>query len=173
MLLLPQDNTLIHIETAWKALRYFNLYRIILSSLLVVLLWTNSLPSPFGGYQPRLFAVALGSYFVIAIIVQFAAEHRTIPYKIQVVGQVLFDILTITVLISTSGGVNSGFGMLLVVSIAASSLLITGRTALVLAAIASLAVLGSEIYALEHALVPKANFTQGACWVRSFLPRRS
>jgi hypothetical protein len=62
---------------------------------------------------------------------------------------------------STSGGVNSGFGMLLVVSIAASSLLITGRTALVLAAMASLAVLGSEIYALEHALVPKASFTQG------------
>jgi two-component system, NtrC family, sensor histidine kinase PilS len=161
MLLLPQDNTLIHIETAWKALRYFNLYRIILSSLFVVLLWTNSLPSPFGGYQPRLFAVALGSYFVIAIIVQFAAEHRTIPYKIQVVGQVLFDILTITVLMSTSGGVNSGFGMLLVVSVAASSLLITGGTAIVLAAIASLAVLGSEIYALEHALVPKASFTQG------------
>ncbi len=161
MISLPKDETVVYSETAWKALRYFNLYRIILSSLFVILIWADRLPPPLGSHNSQLFSVAAIAYLTTALLAQFAAEYRTIPHKIQVVGQTLIDIMAITVLMYASGGISSGFGMLLVVSIAASSLLTAGRTAILVAAIAALAVLGEEVLFLDPTLFPKASYAQG------------
>lgn len=162
MISLTIDETTVHSETAWKALRYFNLYRIILSSLFVILVWTDSLPPPLGSYSHWLFSVSAIGYFMSAIIAQFAAEYRVIPYRLQVVGQTLTDIMAITLLMHASGGISSGFGMLLVVSIAASSLLTAGRTAILVAGVAVLAVLSEELWFLDPSLRPKASYAQGS-----------
>ena len=55
--------------------------------------------------------------------------------------------LIITLIMHAYGGVSSGIGMLLAVSIAAGGLLIGGRCAMFFAALASLAVLAEQLYA--------------------------
>ena len=58
---------------------------------------------------------------------------------------VSIDVLAITLLMHASGGIRSGLGILLVVSVAAGALLVSGRTAILFAALASIAVLAQQI----------------------------
>src|SRR5258706_15014684 len=60
---------------------------------------------------------------------------------IQVTAGVLVDVLAIAMLMYASGGVRSGLGVILLVSLAAASLITRGRLAYFHAAFASLAVL--------------------------------
>jgi two-component system sensor histidine kinase PilS (NtrC family) len=59
---------------------------------------------------------------------------------------VLFDIAALTLLMYLSGGVASGLGVLILVSVAAGAVLVTGRLSMALAAVASIAVLYEEFY---------------------------
>ena len=144
--------------TAWKAFRYFNLYRLVISGLFVVLVWTTNLPPPIGSFEIGLFAWTAVAYFTLAILAQFFIETRLPRFRLQVLAVVVLDVATITLMMYASGGVTSGFGMLLIVAIAGGSLFTGGRTALMFAAIASLAVLGEELY-LRAYLVSVVNYT--------------
>lgn len=146
--------------TAWKPLRYFNLYRVILSGLFVVLVGSENLPTPLGSDRPQLFAIVTVVYFLLAIAAQFAIAYARPNYEAQVLGHVLIDILAITLMMFASGGVTSGIGMLLVVSIAGGSILTAGRTAVLFAAIASLAVLAEELYSWPHLDRSSEHYTQ-------------
>ena len=147
-------------ETAWKALRFFNLYRIVLSGLFVVFVVSGNLPPPLGSYDHRLFSVFAFFYLFAAILAQVAVERRIGRYAVQTLGQVIIDVVAITLMMYASGGVTSGFGMLLVVTIAAGSILSPGRNALLFAAIASLAVMGEELYSWWSFYLPAMNYTQ-------------
>ena len=144
--------------TAWKAFRYFNLYRLVISGLFVVLVWTANLPPPIGSVEIGIFAWTTVTYFALAILAQFFIETRLPRFRLQVLAVVLLDVAAITLMMYASGGVTSGFGMLLIVAIAGGSLFTGGRTALMFAAIASLAVLGEELY-LRAYLVSVVNYT--------------
>jgi len=65
----------------------------------------------------------------------------------------------LTILMFASGGVKSGVGILLAVSVAAGGLLIGGRCALVFAALASLFVLAEEMYAIDQLMSTRVNYT--------------
>lgn len=145
---------------AWEALRYFNLYRIILSGLFVFLVWNRDLPPPLGAYEGALFAAIAIIHFIAAIVAQLLVETRAISYTAQVICQVLLDIGAITVYMYASGGVSSGAGMLLAVSIALGSTLTVGRTALFFAGVASCAVLLEEAYLWVDSTLPAPNYTQ-------------
>lgn len=146
-------------ETVWTALRYFNLYRLVISGLFLVLILTGNLPPPLGAFDRGLFTVAGVAYFALAVLAQVFVESRWLTYTVQVFGQVLLDITAITLMMYASGGVTSGFGMLLVASVAGGALLTGGRTAVLFAAIASLAVLGEELYSWAFYYFPVANYT--------------
>lgn len=145
--------------TSWKALHYFNLYRLILSGSCVTLIWMGTWPVPLGIYDQKLFSVVGYAYFLCAIVLQFAVHYRMPRYTVQVFAQVLSDIVAITLMMHASGGVGSGLGMLLVVVIAGGSLVTAGRTAILFAAIATLAVLFEEVYAYAFSFFPSANYT--------------
>ncbi len=145
-------------ETAWRALRYFNLYRLVISGLFLLLIVTGNLPPPLAAYDRGLFAAMGVAYFLAAVAAQVLVERRWPARTLQISGQVLIDIVAFTVMMYASGGVTSGFGMLIVVSIAAGSLLSAERLAIVFAAIATLAVLGEELYAWAL-FYPVANYT--------------
>ena len=147
-------------DTAWKALRYFNLYRTVLAGLFAVLVIAGRLPPPLGSHDPGLFAITVFAYFICTVIAQVAAEQRLGGYLLQTYGQVLLDITAITVLMYASGGVTSGLGMLLVVTIAGGSILASGRHALAFAAAASIAVLVEELYAALNVPLSAVNYTQ-------------
>ncbi len=155
--------------TNWRALRFFNLYRLIISGLFVVLVVTKNLPPPLGADNLHLFRLLAVAYLLIAIALQVLLERRLAAVPLQLFTEVGVDVLFITGMMYASGGVGSGFGMLLVTTIAGGSLLSPGRMAFFYAACAALAVLGEEIYAytvdLRDINYAQAGFLGGSYFV--------
>ncbi|ALG67174.1 sensor histidine kinase [Beggiatoa leptomitoformis] len=131
----------------WSALYLFNFYRLTLATLFVITFITDVAPSFLGRYNEALFLIAAWLYLGFSLACLFMTDYRYPSFNLQVLGQIPLDILLITLLMHTSGGVSSGMGMLLVVAVAGGSLLSEGRTAFFFAAIASLSVLGHVVYA--------------------------
>lgn len=125
----------------WRPLSLFNIYRLTVAIVFVGTVLAEVSPSYLGQYDERLFLMTGWLYSGFAVFNIFTIQHRWPPFQVQVLGQTLVDIFVIMVLMHASGGVNSGLGMLLVVTIAGGSLLTEGRTAFFLAAVASLCVL--------------------------------
>ena len=130
---------------AWQPLGYFSAYRGILAGLLLVLVVWGDAPPPLGQLDFSLFRTTAAIYLVFSVASGFASYLRKPGFHTQVVIQLFVDIVAITLLMYSSGGITSGFGMLLVVAIAGGSILTEGRIAFLFAAIASLAVLSQQI----------------------------
>jgi len=128
----------------WRPLRYFNLYRAAIAGLFVALVALDVAPKSLGNAHPALFSATAVAYLGFAVASGFAIRRRWPTFDAQVVGQVTGDVLAIALMMYASGGVRSGFGMLLVVAVAGGSILTVGRTGVRLAAVATLAVLLQE-----------------------------
>ena len=137
-------------ERRWRPLRLFGLYRLTLAGLFSALLFTGLGPEVIGRAAPAVYAATVLAYLAFAVAAGFAIRLRWPDYDTQVLVQVLVDIVALTFLIYASGGIRSGFGMLLVVAIAGGGILTVGRTAVLFAALATIAVLIQEILAWLH-----------------------
>ena len=146
-------------RTAWRALAYFNLYRFLIAFLFVALYWIGQLPDPLGRYDKSLFAISTHIYLVAGVIAHLFIHIQNPPHPFQVFGQVMLDIICITLMIYASGGLNSGFGMLLVITIAGGGLLSPGKIGILYASIATLAILSHEIYVQLVRDYPPPNYT--------------
>ena len=137
------------LESAWRPLHLFNLYRFTLAALFTFIYQINdgSLPPPLGMMSPKLFYLTGIAYLVFSLLAMVFIIKRTPAFNWQRDIHVLADIGFITTLLYSSGGVASGIGMLLVVTIAFASMLSAGRGPLLFAALASLAILGEETLA--------------------------
>jgi two-component system sensor histidine kinase PilS (NtrC family) len=78
----------------------------------------------------------------------------------QVYLAVFVDILAFTFLMHAAGGVSSGLGALIALSVAAGALLMEGRLSLLFAAIATLAVIAEQTYSQLQGDAPASVFTQ-------------
>jgi two-component system, NtrC family, sensor histidine kinase PilS len=133
--------------THWKSLRYFNIYRFIISGLLFVssLLHPSSLSifSP----EPGLLHLAVTSLYLLATtLTLFAVPRYYHRFNLQLSLHVFTDVLVMTLLMHTSGGLRSGLGSMLLVTLAAAGLVGQGRLVLLYAAVATLAVLFEQAY---------------------------
>ena len=153
------SNQSIFTETNWQALQYFNLYRILISLLFVGLIWVGQLPEPLGVYDKKLFSIVAHSYLVIAILISYSISLKIPGYMIQVSSHVLMDIAAISLMMYASNGLSSGFGMLMVIAVAGGSLLCARKIAILFAAIATLVVLGHEVYIQLFRYYPLPNYT--------------
>ena len=146
-------------ERSWTALRYFSLYRIVISGLFALLGVFAILPANFTEFNVRQFAVVACVYLLFAVVAQAAVERRWVAIRLQVYAQVLLDIVVITVFIRASGGVDGGFGILLVVAVAGGCLFVRPRAAIFFAALATLAVLSETIVGIWYLDYPSASYT--------------
>lgn len=153
------NNQSVFTETNWQALQYFNLYRILISLLFVGLIWIGQLPEPLGVYDEKLFSIVAHSYLVVAVLISFSISAKIPGYMIQVTSHVLVDITAITLMMYASNGLSSGFGMLMIIAVAGGSLLCARRIAILFAAIATLVVLGHEVYIQLFRYFPLPNYT--------------
>ncbi|RME34888.1 MAG: PAS domain-containing protein [Gammaproteobacteria bacterium] len=147
-------------ETAWRALRYFNLYRIIVAALFLLLAVSGVLPPPLGSYDPRTFTFAAALFFLLAVGSQLMLEYRWLRYDLSTFVVIGGDVLCITLLMYASGGLASGFGLLMVISIAAAGMLSRERQAFFYAALAALAVLIEESWFWLYDFFPVSNYTR-------------
>ncbi|MCW8958429.1 MAG: ATP-binding protein [Gammaproteobacteria bacterium] len=130
----------------WRPLRFFNLYRFTLAALLTLLYHINELPQPLGSTAPLLFYQVSLVYLIFSLLAFYPISRQHPAFHIQLYSHVLVDIIAITLLMHASGGVTSGVGMLLVVSVANASMIAAGRITMFFAAMASIAVLLEQVY---------------------------
>ncbi len=139
-------------NTYWRSLQYFNLYRIIAALVLLLAHLLLSGRNAFGTFAPNLYVLASLFYILFCVGVVFTIQLRWPRFDLQLSVQVIADILLIAVLMYSSGGIASGLGLLILVTLAASSLISRGQLAMFHAAVATITVLLQQTYfSLTHA----------------------
>lgn len=129
-----------------KLLRIFNYYRLTLS-LILLFTYFNEIGKDFIGLEyPLLFIATTLFYTTINLGLALLLLRDHILRPAQISGNILIDIAVLSLLTYANGGVGSGFGILIILSIAAGSILIRGHHTMMFAAAASLAMLSIEIY---------------------------
>lgn len=129
----------------WTSLRYFNIYRFIVASLLLLsALGVAPEIGQIGGSFSAQQAVAVAYWFLTvgALLLQHTLRKG---FNTQLTANVLVDIAAINLLMFASGGLRSGFGVMLLVTLTAAGLVGRARLVLVYAAVASLALLAQQL----------------------------
>jgi len=130
----------------WGPLNFLNLYRLLISGLFVTFYFTGNPFPQLASHSIQLFYGASGAYLISAIIFGMMIRLRKPNFNLQIHLQIIADIIFTTFIMHASGGVQSGLGTLIIISIAGGSIVIRGRHSLLFASIASLAVLFEEFY---------------------------
>lgn len=145
---------------AWGMLKIFFGYRALLSSALLLLVYVSLDPSPLDYVNPQLFKITCQIYFSLTILGGIGIFTRIIPYTPQAQLLIFTDIVAITLILHACGGITSGVGTLLVISITFSGILIGGHCAMLFAALASLAILAEQTYAIRTHELRVTSYTE-------------
>jgi two-component system sensor histidine kinase PilS (NtrC family) len=130
-------------------LKVYNYYRLLVGLALTTVFLQNFMGSALGELDPPAFLRATLSYSainVVSVLVLQAIPRRWFHAQGIATLLVTYDIVVLTTLMYLSGGVGSGIGLLLLVSVTTGAILVTGRRALLLASMAAIAVLYQELY---------------------------
>ena len=106
------------LRDTWRPLRLFNLYRAVVAGLFVGLVLVDAPPRALSDRDPALFFYTALAYLAFSVLASVAIARRRPRFETQVRAQVLGDIAAIALLMYASGGVSSGFGLLMVVAVA-------------------------------------------------------
>lgn len=164
-------------EANWRSFLYFNLYRLLLGGLcFVALLFPNEWTARLN-LEPSSIHFALVAIYLLAtagglLLARYWPQH----FNSQLSVQVVVDVLGISSLMYLAGGVSSGLGLLLLISLAAASLVGQGRLVLFYAALATLAALLSQILAImylgvDQGTIVQAGFISAAYFATAILAR--
>ena len=94
------------------------------------------------------FSLSHHFFYLIACITFLSAIYYRLPsLKTQVFLQTLTDITCITILMHASGGIRTGLGMLLIISISMTCFFLQKKLTLLFASIATIAIIAEQIYA--------------------------
>jgi two-component system sensor histidine kinase PilS (NtrC family) len=135
-----------HQNTSFRALQIYTLYRFIIGLFLLLLFHTQSGELFLGKESPELFHWSSLAYLISVIVFFLANRHRVFRFRALVELQVFCDLVLLSLLMHASGGIATGLGILMAVSVTTASLLVERNSSLAFAAIATLAVLGEAIY---------------------------
>ncbi len=144
----------------WKALRYFNLYRLVIAGLFALLGALRRLPPTFTQFDVHLLTGSAAIYLLAAIGLQIVIERRWARSNVVRNSQIVIDIAALTLFMHASGGAAGGFGILLVVAVAGACLVAAWRSSLIFAALASLAVLIETVLGSFYLDYAAASYTQ-------------
>jgi two-component system sensor histidine kinase PilS (NtrC family) len=132
----------------WRSLRYFNLYRLMLAGIFVILGGMFGSSLSLSTHNWKLFFIASLLYATATAFSFVLLKLQWPRFNLQLAGQVVADIVGLTVLSYASGGIQSSIGLLLLVSLAAAGLVSRGKITLFFAALASIATLLEHAYAV-------------------------
>ena len=144
----------------WGPLNFLNLYRLLISALFVSFYFIGNPFPQLASHSSSLFYGASGIYLILALGFGIMIRLRQPEFNLQVHLQIISDIILTTVIMHASGGVRSGLGTLIIISIAGGSIVIRGRHTLLFASIASLAVLFEQVYTDMEGAYLSANSLQ-------------
>jgi two-component system sensor histidine kinase PilS (NtrC family) len=144
----------------WRSLRFFNLYRVGVACVFLLVSPPFSPGLDFGPGNAGLFPLVSAFYLALALVFLFLLPRLRLEFNLLLSIEVIADIIFLTLVMHASGGSRSGFGYLLLVVLAASGLVGQGRLTVFYAAVATIAVLVEQ--SLRALLMPgeEADFTR-------------
>ncbi|MGR8980339.1 MAG: sensor histidine kinase [Gammaproteobacteria bacterium] len=154
---------------AWLLLNVFLIYRLLLALLFIILYFSQIGPSLLGSYDSELYISSSLGYFVLTVISGICIHWRLIGYSTQAQILIFTDIPILTLIMHSCGGITSGMGILLAVSIATGGITIGGKCAMLFAAIASLTILTEQVYADYAQIFDKTYYTYAGMLGASYL----
>ena len=164
-------------EASWRPFQYFNLYRLVLAGLaLLAALWPQRWTAVLHVADTPLFLPAAGVYLLVVAAGFLASIHWRHRFNFQLSSQVMADAVALGLLMFAGGGVGSGIGTLLLVSLATASLVGRGRLVLFYAALATLVTLGGQVVGvlvrgLEPATIVQAGLLSAGFFATAILAR--
>jgi two-component system sensor histidine kinase PilS (NtrC family) len=147
-------------DAFWRSLFYFNVYRLSAAMVLLAAVVTLGDDIPFGSNSRHAYLYADVSYIFFSLLAFAAILPRRPYFTIQLTVHICADIFFLTVLMHASGGIGSGLGLLLLVSLAAVGLISRGRLTLFFAALATIAVLAEQTYQIVFLTGSTAQYAQ-------------
>lgn len=133
-----------------NSIRVYSYYRLLLSLLFLGMMLSGISTKTLGTEYPAIFSFTVFSYVGLSIVllVHLLWERLSLGTASRFF-HLLVDIICISLITFTSGGLSSGMGFLLIVTVATGSTTFTGRLSLFLAAVASSALLTQEFIASQ------------------------
>jgi two-component system, NtrC family, sensor histidine kinase PilS len=149
-------------DSFWISLRYFNLYRIAVATLFLSLAVVYGDSLNLGSESLPLFRGVCIAYLVVAVFFHTILRNLRQHFNVQLTLHVGVDVLAITLLMFASGGVRSGLGVMLLITLTAASIIAPRRLTFLYAALAAIALLLEQGYWELTYDAPTANFLQPA-----------
>ena len=143
----------------YRSLQLLNGYRLVISALLfssnflaISLVQTIT--------EERYFPELSFFYLAYSVFAILLGNKLTIQHNFQVHANVLVDVIVIALFTLSAGGVESGWGTLIIAPIAGASLLLTGKTALLFASYGTMALLAQELVGDHMGIIKKTSYSQ-------------
>jgi PAS domain-containing protein len=141
LFLAPEERTP---EPFWTSLRYYNLYRI--AAAAVFLATSLVYDDIVGRHAPEMFRIVSAAYLVLGIAFQVLVRGWREQFNLQLSLHVALDITAITLLMYASGGIQSGIGVMLVITLIGAAIVAPRRLSFLYAALATIALLLEQAY---------------------------
>ncbi|MEO7775425.1 MAG: ATP-binding protein [Steroidobacteraceae bacterium] len=132
-------------DLAWRVVGLVNLYRLLVPLTLLGLTRFGNYSSFLSDNHRTAFYVGCVVYLIVGVGLTVASRRHWPSLRILALSHGFIDALAIAFLLWSSGGVASGFGILVIVPIGAMALLAENRDAFFLASVASITLLAQQI----------------------------
>ena len=136
-------------KTNWTSVRLLNVYRLGLAAIFFAQSFAKTSPL-VNIVDLTLYSWTSFAFVILAVIWVVASAIERRRFQSQVSLQIYGDIIVIILLMHACGGISSGLGMLLIISIAINGLLTEQVVAILFASLASLGLLAEHIYSVNH-----------------------
>src|SRR5882672_7230371 len=157
LFLAPRERTP---DSFWTSLGYFNVYRITVATLFLTLSFVYEDALNLGSHSLALFRFTCAMYLGLAIFFQVTLRRYRELFNVQLSLQACADVLAITLLLNASGGVRSGLGVMLVISLIGAAIIAPRRLSYLYAALATLGLLLEQTYWVLAHDAPVSSFVQ-------------
>ena len=155
-------------DTTWRTLSVFAAYRVVLAVFVAgAFVFLNRFFN-LGIVSPSAVVPTVIAYTVVSVLLLVPARLREPSLMLQVTAGVVVDVVAIVMLMYASGGVRSGLGVILLVSLASAGLITRGRLAFLYAAIAALAVLLEQTFQVWRLDAQLQDFVQAGLTAAAF-----
>jgi two-component system sensor histidine kinase PilS (NtrC family) len=148
-------------EDPWNLLRLYHVYRLTLAGALLVALVLEYGHVHLGEYQPELFRWLTGTYLLIAVITNLSSYFQWPDLPVQTSLFVVLDIVILLGLIWASGGLEGGFGILLLIPVLIPYLGNPGHVSLSFASLTGLALISIQIYLQSQGVIENSGIMHG------------
>jgi two-component system sensor histidine kinase PilS (NtrC family) len=147
-------------EFAWRVLALLNLFRLALAATFLAIVFLITDPRIIGDTDPQLAHLVLYGLLAFGAVEASLLRGRKLSQWVHIFAQGGIDVLAVVALVHASGGVGSGLGGLLIVSIGGLALLLPADRAFLFASFATFALLAEQTFARLQGITGTTDYAQ-------------